>query len=75
MTTREHIQGRTSKLNTYAKQTDLNINANQSKVMSINTNMNKDLPVEKVEDFTYLGSIRCKAYGAGMDIKARLSRV
>lgn len=37
--------------------------------------MNKDLPVEKVEDFTYLGSIRCKDYGAGMDIKVRLSRV
>lgn len=74
LATSEHIQGITSKSNTYTKKTDLNVNANQSKFMSINTKKYYDLPVEKVEDFTNLGSIRCKDNGPGKDIKARLSK-
>lgn len=52
LTTTEHIQGRTSKWNTYAKQTDRNVNPNQSKVMLINTKKYNGQPVENGEDFT-----------------------
>ncbi|CAG2258064.1 unnamed protein product [Mytilus edulis] len=60
-------------------QTGLNVNAKKTKVMSINTRNTtpitiNDLPVDSVDDFTYLGSIISKDNGTGKDIKARLSK-
>ncbi|XP_071161039.1 uncharacterized protein [Mytilus edulis] len=78
--TSEHLQEKTNILNNYAKQTGLKVNTKKTNVMSINTR-NKtpttinDLPVDSVEDFTYLGSIISKDNGTGKDIKARLSKV
>ncbi|XP_071153376.1 uncharacterized protein [Mytilus edulis] len=78
-TTSEHLQEKTNILTNYAKQTGLNVNARKTKVMSINTRNTtpitiNDLPVDSVDDFTYLGSIISKDNGTGKDIKARLSK-
>ncbi|XP_063426959.1 uncharacterized protein LOC134710519 [Mytilus trossulus] len=78
-TTSEHLQEKSNILNNYAKQTGLNVNAKKTKVISINTRNTtpitiNDLPVDSVEDFTYLGSIISKDNGTGKDIKARLSK-
>ncbi|XP_062582695.1 uncharacterized protein LOC134244449 [Saccostrea cucullata] len=72
-----HLQENTDKLNSFAKQTGLNINAKKTKVMTINApepvTLNGEA-LEEVEDFTYLGSIPSKDNGTGKDIKSRLSK-
>ena len=57
-----HLQERTDRLNSYTKQTGLNISSSKTQVMCINTTptakitVNGD-PLEYVKDFTYLGSL------------------
>ena len=76
---REHLQEKTDRLNTYAKQTGLNINTAKTQAMCINTidptpiTVNSE-PLDYVEDFTYLGSLISTDNGARKDIKARLSK-
>jgi len=58
----KHIQENTDRLNSYIKQSGLNINTRRSEVMYINTTSTTSItingePLEFVEDFTYLGSL------------------
>lgn len=69
-----HLQDKSDRMNSYAKQTGLNINKKKSQVMHINTK----LPIQpisidgdelkSVEDFTYLRSLVSKDNGAKKDI-------
>ena len=75
-----HLQEKTDRLNSYAKQTGLNIcSASKTKVMCINTTptapitVNGD-PLEYVKDFTYLRSLISEDNAAIKDIKARLTK-
>lgn len=76
---RDHLQQKTDRLCYYAKQTGLNINTTKTQVMCINTTNPTPItingvPLEFVEDFTYLGSLISKDNGAKKDIHARLSK-
>ena len=73
-----HLQEKTDRLNKFAKRVGLNISTKKTKVMTINALVEpvvlNEEPLEKVEDFTYLGSILGKDNGAGKDSKARLNK-
>ena len=77
--TKQHSQEKSQLLNTYAKQTGLNINRKKTQVMCINAANTTPVtiegePLELVEDFTYLGSNISKEDGAKKDIEARLNK-
>jgi hypothetical protein len=57
----EHMQEKTNKLSQVASRIGLKINNNKTKYMTVNTHSNKNITVdsediEKVQQFTYLGS-------------------
>ena len=77
--THQHMQEKTSRLNTFAQQVGLKISQKKTEVMMLNvsnpspfTVNGEDLPT--TEEFTYLGSTVRHDGGAGMDIKNRLSK-
>lgn len=75
----DHLQEKTNRLNDYAEQTGLTISASKTKVMYINTNSDAQVninnnPIERVEDFTYLGSNISQDNAAQKDIRARLGK-
>ena len=76
-TNRSNLQEKTTRLETYAKQTGLHINTAKTQVMYVNATptapitANGDL-LEFVDEFTYLGSFISKDNGAQKDIKSRL---
>ena len=77
--THRHMQDKTSKLDTAAKQIGLTINDKKTEVMMLNVTTpeairlnGKDLPV--TDCFTYLGSVVRNDGGAADDIKSRLGK-
>ena len=77
--THQHIQEKTSRLNTYAQQIGLKISLKKTEVMALN--MMNPLPVQvdgtdltMTEEFTYLGSTVRHDGGAGNDIRNRLGK-
>ena len=57
----KHIEDKTNRLNTYAKQVGLVINVRKTKLLRINNKDHRDLNVggqaiENVENFSYLGA-------------------
>ena len=77
--THQHMQEKTSRLNTYAQQVGLRISQKKTEVMPLNVNNPSPIQVNgrnlrTTEQFTYLGSIVRHDGGAGSDIKSRLSK-
>ena len=75
----QHMQEKTSRLNTFAQQVGLKISQKKTEVMMLN--VSNPLPVTineeeltTTEEFTYLGSTVRHDGGAGSDIKNRLSK-
>ena len=78
--TQAHMQEKTERLTTFAKQTGLNINKKKTQAMFVNTPQTSQ-PIsidgetlQNVEDFTYLGSIISKDNGVKKDIESRLNK-
>ena len=74
-----HLQEKTVRLSSYAKQRGLNINASKTQVMCVNTTPSKPItvngkPLEFVKDFTYLGSLISEDNAAMKDITSRLGK-
>ena len=68
-TNRCNLQEKTARLETYAKQTGLNINKTKTQVMCVNATPTAPItgtgePLKFVNDFTYLGSLISKDNGA-----------
>ena len=75
----QHMQEKTSRLNTFAQQVGLKISQKKTEVMMLN--VSNPLPVTingedltTTEEFTYLGSTVRHDGGAGSDMKNRLSK-
>jgi hypothetical protein len=67
------MQEKTNKLSQVASRARLKINNNKTKYMTVNTHSNKNITVdsqaiEKVQQFTYLGSIVDAKGGAEADV-------
>ena len=78
-TSYQHIQQKTDRLSSFAKQTGLDISKQKTKVMRINSTVQTPVTVEgeaieDVTDFTYLGSVISSDNGAQKDIRARISK-
>ena len=77
---REHMQQKTTRLNTMSNQLGLIVNTQKTKIMAINDKSNKtpikisDTNIEEVDNFTYLGSVISNDNGTSKDIKSRLSK-
>ncbi|RXN04778.1 endonuclease-reverse transcriptase [Labeo rohita] len=77
--THQHMQEKTNRLNTFARQVGLKISQRKTEVMTLNIDSpapvkvdGKELPTTK--SFTYLGSIVRQDGGAGNDIQSRLNK-
>ncbi|KAL0187117.1 hypothetical protein M9458_018787, partial [Cirrhinus mrigala] len=77
--THQHMQEKTNRLNTFARQVGLKISQRKTEVMILNIDSpapvkvdGKELPTTK--SFTYLGSIVRQDGGAGNDIQSRLNK-
>ena len=77
--THTHIQEKTQRLHTFAKQVGLNISSKKTEIMALNTTNtqlvqidNEELPY--TDRFTYLGCIISKDGGTDLDIQSRLNK-
>ena len=75
----KHPQEKTARLNTFTKQTGLNISASKAQVMCINATPDAPItvngnPLDFAEDFNYLSSLINKDNAVQKDIRARLSK-
>ena len=73
----KHIEDKTNRLNTYAKQVGLVINVRKTKLLRINNKDHRDLniggqAIENVENFSYLGARVNTEGGGDEDIHERL---
>ena len=78
-TTYRHLQEKTNRLSCFAKQTGLNISITKAKTLFINTSTTEPIladgePLEKVDEFTYLGSIVSTNEATHKDINSRLGK-
>lgn len=78
-TTHRHLQEKTNRLSCFAKQTGLNISTTKTKTLFINANSTEPIlvdgePLEKVDEFTYLGSIVSTNEATHKDINSRLGK-
>ena len=78
-TTHRSLQEKTNRLHCFAKQTGLNISTTKTKTLYINATTPEPIivdgePLEKVEDFTYLGSIVSIDEATHKDINTRLGK-
>ena len=78
-TTYRHLQEKTNRLSCFAKQTGLNISTTKTKTLFINTSTTEPIladgePLEKVDEFTYLGSIVSINEATHKDINSRLGK-
>lgn len=77
--THQHIQEKTTKLNTTSTSLGLNINLKKTKIMRINARNKNSVqvngePLEDVDTFTYLGSIITTSGGTDEDITSRINK-
>ena len=77
--TRQHLQEKTTSLNKIAEEIGLKINATKTKVIVITTQLSEpitinNIPVDTVDDFTYLGRVKSAEDGTKKDIKTRLPK-
>ena len=78
-TTYRYLQEKTNRLSCFAKQTGLNISTTKTKTLFINTSTTEPIladgePLEKVDEFTYLGSIVSSKKATHKDINSRLGK-
>ena len=78
-TNRSNSQEKTTRLETYAKQTGLHINTAKTQVMYVNATPTAPITttgdlLEFVDEFTYLGSFISKDDGAQKDVNFRLGK-
>jgi len=75
--THKHIQEKTKRLNTFAKQVGLNIISKKTEIMALNTTNTRPVQIEELpytDRFTYLGSIISRDRGTDLDIQSRLNK-
>ena len=76
--THTHIQEKTQRLNTFAKQVGLNISSKKIEIMALNTANTRPVQIDNEEhphtDISYLGSIVSRDGGTDMDIQSRLHK-
>jgi len=75
----KHIEDKTNRLNTYAKQVGLVINVKKTKLLRINNKDHRDLniggkAIENVENFSYVGARVSTEGGGEEDIHERLRK-
>ena len=78
-TNHTHLQEKTDRTDSFAKQMGLTINTSKTQVMCLNSTPPAPITVEGkaldyVEDFTYLGSRLCKDNACSKDISIRLGK-
>ena len=78
--THMHIQEKTKRLSTFAKQVGLNISSKKTEIMALNTTDARPVQIDNEElpytdRFTYLGSIISRDWWADLDIQSRLNKV
>ena len=77
--THTHIQEKTQRLNTFAKQFGLNISSKKTEIMALNATNTPQVQIDSEElhytdRFTYLGSIIGRDGGTDLDIQSRLNK-
>lgn len=77
--TLENLQLKTLNLQKFAAQTGLIINVNKTKTLHINDQIGGNIiinnePVERVDDFVYLGSVLSNSDGTRKDIRNRIDK-
>ena len=77
--THTHIQEKTQRLNTFAKQVGLNVSRKKTEIMALNATNTRPVQIDNEElryadRFTYLGSIISKDGGTDLDIESRLNK-
>ena len=77
--THTHIQEKTQRLNTFAKQVGLNISSKKTEIMALNATNTRPVQIDNEElhytdRFTYLGSIISRDGGTDLDIQSRLNK-
>ena len=77
--THTHIQEKTQRLNTFAKQFGLNISSKKTEIMALNATNTPQVQIDSEElhytdRFTYLGSIISRDGGTDLDIQSRLNK-
>ena len=77
--THTHIQEKTQRLNTFAKQVGLNISSKKTEIMALNATNTRPVQIDNEElhytdRFIYLGSIISGDGGPDLDIQSRLNK-
>ena len=77
--THTHIQEKTQRFNTFAKQFGLNISSKKTEIMALNATNTPQVQIDSEElhytdRFTYLGSIISRDGGTDLDIQSRLNK-